>query len=203
MRVLAVGGAVDEGSARAALDLARVQRADRVLVFPQTGSDGVLAALRREGRVALERYLDDNARWLIADDLGVPPPARAAPFATLPTLVTDKTPSAADQRLAPHSALVVELLGSLVLLAVPTGARAKDARESAHIVVHGGAEVVAEMSAGRAILCPGDIARGGALLLVDGPPDPRVSMWSLDGMVTEARSLALGATKLTVQGGSP
>jgi hypothetical protein len=203
MRVLAFGGAIDERSARAALDLARAQRADRVLAFPSAGLDGILLAARREARTAADAFLDDSARWLLDDGEGraQAPPARVTSFSTARlALVTDAELQPAERRLAHASALVIELLGSFILLAVPDLKRARDSLESAHVAVFGGPEIVLEAGRGRALVCPGDIARGGALVIVDGPPDPRVSLWSLDGMVTEARTLALGSTKLTVQG---
>lgn len=153
-----VSGTDDEVAARAvAKGVAEAKDADRLLLF---GHAAVVAARigERERDEREGAWLDAAAAWLLEQNASTSPPPRPAaqPLAKATAVVSAR----ADALALPRSDRVVEMAGTLLVMAVPSG-DAVDAVDNAHLWLVGGAAFgVAQQSGSsggpRAVVTVGD-----------------------------------------------
>lgn len=199
---------VDVGDADDALAAKAVTRAiamssswDRLLCF---GRAAVVAArLERQERAERDGvWLEVSANWLLAPDAATPPPARPAP-GPLALKATAIGRPGLDAGALPVSERLVELIGTLLVMAVPMAKHIDDV-DNAHLWLVGGAPFAVDTGQGR--------VGGRAVVGVAGHivgvavtgAEATVSSWTLTGEPGQGSTVPLGgASRLSVRSAHP
>jgi hypothetical protein len=195
---------VDVGDADDALAAQVVTRAiamasswDRLLCF---GRAAVVAArLERQERAERDGvWLDVSANWLLASDPVGLPPSRPAPGPLAEkALAIGRT--GLDAGALPVSERLVELVGILLIMAVPTAAHIDDV-DNAHLWLVGGAPVSVDTArgraGGRAVVGVG----GGIVGVAVVGAEATITPWTLHGEAGAPQTVPLGgASRMSVR----
>jgi hypothetical protein len=195
---------IDVGDADTAAASQAVTRAvamasewDRLLCF---GKAAVVAGgLERQERAERDGvWLDVAAHWLLANEPTSKPPDRPAtgPLAQKAAAIGR---SGLDAGLLPVSERLVELVGTLLVMAVPSLKHIDDV-DNAHLWLVGGvvddAARARSKAGGRAVVGVSGAIVGAVIV----GSDVTISRWSLQGVLHETHTIALGgANKFSVR----
>lgn len=195
MKIVAVDvGGKDDGAAEAAVAraVALAGDADRLLLFGHAAVvAGRMDQQEREGREGA--WLDNAAAWLLNDEVSVGPPARPAPKPLMKA--TAVVAARAEALLLPRSERVLEMAGSLLVMAVPTAADI-DAIDNAHLWLVGGDTFSVNHQGSRAVVTVGD--RVVVITLVGG--DAAIVDHGVDGSVHEQSIGLQVSNRMSVRG---
>ncbi len=173
----------------------------RLLCFGKAAA--IAGRLERQERAERDGlWLDLSATWLLANDAHGAPPARpaAGPLALKATAIGR---AGLDAGSLPVSERLVELVGALLVMAVPSPAHIDDV-DNAHLWLVGGPAVDGALTrskaGGRAVVAVGGAIVGAA---VHGT-DVTISRFNLHGVALESQTMSLGgANKLSVRSAHP
>lgn len=195
---------VDVGDADEALAVQAVTRAiamssswDRLLCF---GRAAVVAArLERQERAERDGvWLEVSANWLLSADASAAPPSRPAPGPLALKAMAIGRPGL-DAGALPVSERFVELVGTLLVMAVPTAKHIDDV-DNAHLWLVGGAPFSVDTGqgrvGGRAVVGVG----GGIVGVAVVGGEATITPWTLAGEAGATTTVPLGgASRLSIR----
>jgi hypothetical protein len=166
--------------------------ADRLLLF---GHAAIVAA-RIDQQEREERegaWLDEAAAWLLKDEGKREPPPRPAPKPLMKA--TAVVPARAEALALPRSDRVLEMVGALLVMAVPSGDDV-DAVDNAHLWLVGGAPFGVAQHGTRAVVTLGD--RVVVVSVLGG--EAGVVAHAFDGTTTEQALGLQVSSRMSVRG---
>jgi hypothetical protein len=202
VRIAAVDSSVDDARVERALAAALGKAPDRLFLFG--------AAIDVAARIASktlaqrdDRFLDLAASYVLDSSSTTTDqvPSRAAmrvPLIEIGVAIgREQSPLASTMR-------AIEMIGAHLCMAVADAAAIEpDEIDNAALWICGGSpELKIEQLKSRTLLCPGDVAAGGFVAVVDaGAAEMRIASLDADGHVVDARASAVGSgPRMQVQG---
>jgi hypothetical protein len=196
-------GDADEGLAAHAVTraIAMATSWDRLLCFGRAAV--VAAGLERQERAERDGvWLEVSARWLLASDQTGPPPPRPAPGPLAEKAMAIGRPGLEAGAL-PVSERFVELVGTLLVMAVPTPKHIDDV-DNAHLWLVGAepfsVDTARGRAGGRAV-----VGVGGAIVgVVVVGAEATITPWTLTGEPGTPQTVPLGgANRMSVRSAQP
>lgn len=204
MRVWAVDASAPDGQSLRGLEPREGQTLPDVILLFGGVAEAAAAAAGSDRQRRDEGFLDAAADWLLVKNGGARAPVRPALAAWLS--LARVVSGAPAERFSPLPARErdIELVDTLLLMAVPNRqALEEEALSNAAVWILGGAPGGAlEEREGRAVLSPGDFLAGGQRLELElGKGQLRAVVTTPDGKESRRLELALSArTKMSVKG---
>lgn len=166
MRLAAVDARQTIDAARALQVLASLN-ASRVFLFG-AAARAIALALDAEDRAARDRFLDENARFLLGNE-GTARPRRAAPSPLVARAIAVVAPGTPRLPLVASTDRAVEMRGASLVMAVPRrDLLAKENLENASLWIVGGSlEREASVHGASVVVAPGPLDDGGAILVCE------------------------------------
>lgn len=203
MRVWAVDASAPDGQSLRGLEPREGQALPDVILLFGGVADAAAIEAGADRHRRDEGFLDAAADWLLGTN-GVPPPVRPEPASWLERARVVSASPAARFGPLPASERDIEIVDTLLLMAVPDRALLDDdALANAAVWIAGGAGSAAlEKRRGRAVLSPGDFLKSGSRLEIELAKGQLCAVITTpEGKQSARLDLAVSArTKMSVKG---